>query len=230
MKLSLTSVLEKASIEIPAFIGGMLLRLLHATWRVEVRGPGLTPDFWKAHESIILVFWHNRQLMAPLSYRRLGSRHGRRPMHVLISQHRDGRIIAQAMRYFGIDSVAGSSTRGGAKALRNLIRRIRAGSHISITPDGPRGPVYGFKPGTLELAQLSGAPIVLLALSARRSWQFGSWDRMILPKPFTRVVIEVSAPLKCQRTDSEQEFEKHRSRLESEFRIMTDSLDEYALA
>ncbi|MFZ9114951.1 MAG: lysophospholipid acyltransferase family protein [bacterium] len=111
------------------------------------------------------------------------------PMTVLISQHRDGQLVARVMKCLGIDSIAGSSTRGGREALFKLIALLqRKGSQISIAPDGPNGPQYIVKEGLMRIAQRSGSLIYPTTYSAESYCRFSSWDGMILPKPFSRAV------------------------------------------
>jgi lysophospholipid acyltransferase (LPLAT)-like uncharacterized protein len=142
-------------------LGGLaaaLIKIISLTIRWERKGftdPRLTTP---GSEAMIMAFWHGRMLMAPWGYRSLG-RWRQRKAYMLISQHGDGRVIAAAVRLLGIDSVAGSSSRGGMAAVRELVRRSRQGSDLGITPDGPRGPRYVCKEGVASLALLSGRPI-----------------------------------------------------------------------
>jgi lysophospholipid acyltransferase (LPLAT)-like uncharacterized protein len=111
------------------------------------------------------------------------------PLHTLVSQHRDGRFIGAIMRRFGILPILGSSTRGGASGLRNLLAVLRQGDMIGITPDGPRGPRHQAAFGVAQLAALSGIPVVPLAARTSRRIQLNTWDRMPVPLPFGRGVV-----------------------------------------
>lgn len=119
----------------------------------------------------------------------------RRTAYMLISQHGDGRLIALAVRLLGILSIAGSSTRGGRQALRELVRRGQQGCDLGFTPDGPRGPRYKCKPGIAMVAKLTGLPIYPCCYSVDRKWQLRSWDGMIVPKPFSRGIVMLGDPL-----------------------------------
>lgn len=110
-------------------------------------------------------------------------------MFALISKSRDGRFLAKAMKALGMQSVAGSSSRGGTSALVQLSRLMAAGSHVAITPDGPRGPANKVKVGALIVSQLTGMKIQPTCFAAEKYWTFKSWDKMILPKPFSKAVI-----------------------------------------
>ena len=113
----------------------------------------------------------------------------------MISQHGDGRLIARAIRLLGIHSVAGSSTRGGARAALEMIKLVDGGSSIGITPDGPRGPRYECKRGVAALAQQTGLAVQPLTYSVRERWVARSWDGMIIPKPFTKGVVVCGEPI-----------------------------------
>ena len=121
------------------------------------------------------------------------------PFVMLISQHNDGRIAADIVRKLGITSVAGSSTRGGKEALKALKVAIEEGNHVGFTPDGPKGPIYKMKPGAVRLAQLTNAPLYPMTISASNAYIFEkSWDKMLLPKPFSKVTFLVGQQIHSQ--------------------------------
>jgi len=142
-------------------IGAAAIRALGRSMRIETRGHEQVDALYRNNENIILAFWHAQQLMIPLGYRGPGT-------HVLISQHRDGEIIARVIARFGHQAVRGSSTRGGAGALRELIRLGRSGKDVVVTPDGPKGPAQVVKMGVIQLARASGLPIVPLAFGCSK--------------------------------------------------------------
>ena len=139
-------------------------------------------------QGFIYVFWHARQ--AFLTYLHAGDK-----IHPLISRSKDGEIIAQVCRGFGLEAARGSSSRGGMEAARELIRWLAQGERVGITPDGPRGPREEVQDGALFLAQKTGAAIVPVAYGAKRAWTFNSWDRFLLPQPFNRIVMAYGEPL-----------------------------------
>lgn len=155
---------------------------------------------------MILAFWHERLPLAALGWRLLSRRvpqaRGRRAQ-VLISRHRDGRLIANAVRPFGIDVVHASSSKGGASGLRGLLRILAGGGVAVITPDGPRGPVRVAAPGIAQLAALAGVPVLPCAVASSRMRLAGSWDRMRFPLPFARGVAVVGAPIPVARDGAE---------------------------
>lgn len=189
------SFLDRIKIGFVGYFGALVLRIVNATIRWQVVFDDQHTTRWTEGPPVILAFWHGQQLLMPWIYRDFLS-DSARPIYVLISQHTDGRIIARAMKHMGVRSVAGSSTRGGRAAVVALVDCLRNGSHIAITPDGPKGPLYESKTGAVRIAQRAGAPIVPCALGAERAWRFGSWDRMFLPKPFTRGVRIMGKPLR----------------------------------
>lgn len=159
-------------------VGAALVRAIRGTMRLEQRGTEPVDALYREGRSIILAFWHAQQLMIPFGYRGPGS-------HVLISQHGDGEIIARIIARFGHEAVRGSSTRGGAAALRTLIKLGRSGKDVVVTPDGPKGPRQVAKLGVVQLAKATGLPIVPLgfACSKKNSSRAGiaSWCR--IPSP-----------------------------------------------
>lgn len=196
------------------FSGAAVALILRAVYMsVRWRAEGMDPADWPQRTPAIFAFWHGQQLMMPWFYHQ--HRHlFARPLAALISEHRDGRIIASAMNYFGIKSVGGSSSRGGKEALFRLIETLKSGDHIAITPDGPRGPLHKAKSGVIRIAQRSGAPIFPLAIASDRAWRSGSWDNMFLPRFFSRVHFVVGTPLSVPRELDNAELERLTALLE----------------
>jgi len=151
------------------------------TIRWETLGQAYDPD---DPQRKLYAFWHARMLMIPrLS---IGVWHG----YMLISSHRDGGFIADTMHLLGIETVRGSSTRGGARAMRAMLRAVtEENRHLAITPDGPRGPREQVKKGTIQLAMKAGLPIIPVCYATKRYWRINSWDRFYIPQPFTRGVF-----------------------------------------
>lgn len=149
-----------------------------------------------------------------------------RKIYTLISAHQDGRLIAECVSWLGIDNVPGSSTRLGRGASRQLVKLIRSGSHVVITPDGPRGPLYVCKVGVIKLAQLTGAPIYPIAFSASSSWAFSSWDKMILPKPFSKIRYALTHPIRVPQGElTDAEVEEYRVKVEEGLCRVTEEVD-----
>ena len=194
-------------------VGSWALRLLAATLRFR------TENLAAVHQRVdrepfIVVFWHNRLLLVPVVWQRF-LRLGRRASGVaLTSSSRDGELIAQFLSRFGIGPVRGSATRGGSTAIRELVRALRRGHDVGITPDGSRGPCYEIKPGLVLLAQLSGRRILPISFEYANAWRTRSWDRFFIPKPFSRVTFVVGEPFAVQKTVTPEAFEVERRRCE----------------
>lgn len=182
----------------------LYLRLVWATTRWTLVGEEHARPF--ADRPMILAFWHERLPLAALGWRLLARRvpqAGARRSKVLISRHRDGRLIAAAVRPFGIDVVHASSSKGGAAGLRGLARILAQGGVAVITPDGPRGPARVAAPGVAQLAALTGVPVLPCGVASSRMRLAGSWDRMRFPLPFGRGVAVMGPPIVVERDGAE---------------------------
>ena len=163
------------------------------------------------NERYIGALWHNRLLLFPFVLKRyLPARRGA----ALISASRDGAILADLIERFDFEVVRGSSSRQGASAIRQLSEVIASGRDVVITPDGPRGPAYQLGQGIIYLAQQSGAEVVPVNMEYSSSWRVKSWDRFILPKPFSKVRVILAPPHRVAATSTEEEFERERVRLQ----------------
>ncbi|HKJ83398.1 MAG TPA: lysophospholipid acyltransferase family protein [Mariprofundaceae bacterium] len=163
---------------------------LSATVRWKTIGRSFSPE---DKQRYIYAFWHARMLMMPRPFRKRW--HG----YMLISEHRDGAFIADAMHRLGIPTVRGSTTRGGARAMLRMIRAVkREHRHLGITPDGPKGPREEVQKGTVQLAMKTGLAMVPLCYATSRQWRARSWDRFYIPKPFTRGVFVFGDPVKIE--------------------------------
>ncbi len=171
-----------------ARLGAALVWVLARTWRVRYVGEAAAGRGAADRSPVVFVIWHG-QLLAQLWA------HRHRNISLLISEHRDGEIIARIARVLGYRTVRGSTSRGANRALVRLVRELDAGYDVGITPDGPRGPYHSFAAGALLVAQRSGRPVAPVGAHASRAWRFRSWDRFMLPKPFARVTIAYGALL-----------------------------------
>jgi len=173
-----------------------------------------------AEDPVIIAFWHSRLLMMPFLCRR-------NRVAMLISRHRDGELISQAVRFFPVDSIRGSTTRGGAQALRELLKAMNKGCHVAITPDGPRGPRNVAQLGGPVLASRTGRPIVPLTFGASKKKIFNSWDRFLFPYPFSRGVFIWGDPIWVSPGESPAVIEEKREILESRLNHITTQADHY---
>lgn len=196
-----------------ARLAALYIRLVYATSRWPSEGREHVEALWREGRPFIIAFWHGRLLMMPCAW---GSR---RPLHVLISQHRDGELIARAIQHFGLRTFRGSTDRrdkdrGGGSALRGLLRSLRAGESVCVTPDGPKGPRMRAGPGIVALARLARAPIVPVAYSAVHGRLAASWDRFLIPFPFNRGLFLIGAPIPPPTGNDEASMEAARRGVE----------------
>jgi hypothetical protein len=211
---------DRVLLQIIPRIYAWVLRLLALTIRRDVLHQEHAEKFWNEEKFVIAAFWHQRLLMMPFLPHK-----GR--VGMMISRHRDGEFIARAVKLFGIDSVRGSTTRGGAAALRGMVRFFENGAHLAITPDGPQGPRHVVQRGVIELARLTAAPIIPVAYSASRKKVFNSWDHFILPLPFCKVIYVYGEAIFIPRNLSEKELEEKRLLVEDRLRQVTAEADGY---
>lgn len=170
-------------------LGTILLRLLAATWRVRFVNARVVDELRSRRQPFLYVLWHGQLL--PLLWT-----HRARDIAVMISEHRDGELIARVAHSIGFRTVRGSTSRGAARALLGACREVESGRDMALTVDGPRGPAGQVAPGALVIAQRTAAPLVPTAASASRAWRLRSWDRFLIPKPFARVVVTYGEPLR----------------------------------
>ena len=195
------------------------IRALHATLRIRHVDVGRIERLNDAGRNYIIAFWHAHLLM--MIYAAFA-----RPIHVMISQHRDGELIARTMGLFGARSLRGSSTRGGAVALKAMIRAARAGAILGITPDGPRGPRHEVQPGVVLAAQAAMIPIMPIVFVARRKTLLRSWDRFEIPMPFSRALFVYGNPLDVPRDATREDVERLRLALQDELLTLNRHAEE----
>ena len=200
-------------------LGAAYIRLVYASgrWRT-VRGE-IPRRFWDDGKPFILCFWHGRLLMMPHCWDH------QQLIHMLISQHRDGQIIARTVGHFGIRTITGSSSRGGAQALRAMVRALNSGECVGITPDGPRGPRMRASDGVVSVARLAGVPIIPATFSAARGALLTSWDRFLVAAPLSRGVIVWGEPIEVPRDADTETLERARRQVEDGLNAITDEAD-----
>ena len=175
-------------------------------------------QFRRRGEPVVFVFWHG-QLLPLVHY------HRNEGIVVLVSDHADGEYITRVILHHGFGAARGSSTRGGVKGLKGVLRAIKAGKDLAFTPDGPKGPRHVFKSGALTAAQLSGAPVISVGVGADRAWYLNSWDRFMIPKPLSSLQIRYGAPRWVPREASEDEVRGIALDLEEELKSFTLELN-----
>ncbi len=173
--------------EIAGVVGTGMVAALFATTRLERVGEENFMRFRREGQRFIIVTWHGYLLPVVHYHRQEG-------IVVLVSEHTDGEYISRVLHRNGYGTVRGSSTRGGIKGLKGLVRAAKADKDLALTPDGPRGPAGVLKPGALAAAQITGLPIVPIAVGASSGWRFRSWDGFLVPRPLSRITLEYLTP------------------------------------
>lgn len=197
---------------VAGFAARMLYGLVKTTVRPDIRADGreLLAAFDR-NERVIIAFWHGQLAMMQAPYRGRG-----KGICIQVSRHSDGEIIARAIRPFGIRAARGSATRGGLASVREMMEAFRDGYDLAIAPDGPLGPLHQAKIGAIRLAQATGARLFPVACCPRRGHVFQSWDRFIVPLPFTRVHYVAGTPFSIAHDADRAAVEAARAALESE--------------
>ena len=203
-----------------SFIGWIVLSLWSRTVRIQFVNKAVPDRLASEGKNIIYAFWHGRQFLLFHSHRNTG-------IVIPASESRDGEIQARILKYFGFDVVRGSSKRKGDRALLGLVDRLRKGKNLALAVDGPRGPIYEAKQGVTYLAGKLNKPIVPVMTSAKRFWLLEkTWDKYLLPKPFTRGVIMYGEAIVVNGI-SEEELEMKRKELEAALNRLMAQADDY---
>jgi lysophospholipid acyltransferase (LPLAT)-like uncharacterized protein len=211
---------EEMKIRCWALLAFWTLRLLAATARKSQLGGEQLLDYWQRGEQIIITFWHGRILFMPFPYR------GKKAC-IMNSAHRDGEIITRVIKRFGISAVRGSSTRGWMSGLKGMLDAYQQGYDLVVIPDGPRGPRCQAKSGVIQLARATGAAIFPVTYSAAWKATIGSWDHLLIPFPFSRVLYVVGSPIRVPADATKEIVEEKRQALEAELNRISSQVDSY---
>ncbi|MBI5599417.1 MAG: lysophospholipid acyltransferase family protein [Deltaproteobacteria bacterium] len=211
-------VLDGIALALIPFVAALLIKLLAATMRFTYVNFDSYRERLEGDGQIILAFWHGRLMMMPYSYPGNG-------ITVLVSLHRDGELVARTVRYFGIKSVRGSSTRGWFAGIKGLLKSVHAGGDIAITPDGPKGPALRAQMGAVQIAARTALPIIPMAFGASKKKTFKSWDSFLVPLPFSKGVFISGEPITVSRDAGAGGLEKKRLELEGALNELTRQAD-----
>jgi lysophospholipid acyltransferase (LPLAT)-like uncharacterized protein len=196
-----------------AAVGYRLVQLLGSTLRWKTEGLEHFDAIVAAGHQPVMAFWHGRILPATYYYRRRG-------IVVITSENFDGEWIAGVIERFGYGTARGSTSRGGRRALLQLVRDMAAGKPAGFTLDGPRGPARVAQPGAVWLAKATGNPVLPFHLEASRHWTMNSWDRTQIPKPFSTVAIAMGEPFHVDADTDDAGLERARINLEERLRTL----------
>ena len=199
-------------------LGSGLVASLFLTTRFEVVGREHVARLRAQGQPVIFVCWHGQLLPLVHCHRNEG-------LVVLVSEHGDGEYVTRVLERNGFGTVRGSSTRGGTKGLKGLVRAAKSGHDLALTPDGPRGPHGVFKPGALAVAQMTGAPIVPLAAGTASGWHFRSWDAFLVPRPFSKISVEYLEPRFVPREAGREDLERLAAEIGRELNACTARLN-----
>ncbi len=201
------SRIEGAAFSLVGRLSAGAIGLLGGTLTIRMIGEEYLERAREGGRRVLYAFWHEGLLVATYAFRRQG-------IQVLVSQHRDGELIARAIERMGYGTIRGSSTRGGTRALFRMASAGAAGDDLGVTVDGPRGPRLEVKPGTLFIAGRSGLPIVPFAVASRKPWELSSWDRFMVPRPFSTAAIAFGEPLEVPGDTAVERLEPYRIALQ----------------
>ena len=204
---------KRAEVAVIAGVGYPLVNALGHTLRWRVEGLHHLDAILASGRQPVMAFWHGRILAATYYFRRRG-------IVVITSENFDGEWIARIIERFGYGTARGSTTRGGRKAMLQLVRDMERGKPSGFTLDGPRGPARVAQPGAIWLARATGNPVLPFHLEASSYWTMRSWDRTQIPKPFSTVTLAVGEPLDVPREATDAQLESARQDLERRLGVL----------
>lgn len=221
----MSSVADRLLLAIVPAVAGSIIRGFSWLMRTEVLGEEHPLRLASDGQPAIYAFWHDQLLLMIKAYRGDGN------LRILISASKDGELIARTMARFNVETVRGSSHRGGKEALKEMIALGKGGVSLAITPDGPKGPRRQLKPGVAQIACRSGLPVVPVAFSCSHGYRFGSWDRFLLPYPWARGIYSYGPPLYCSSGESVADFMKRvQQAMDNNQQTAAARLDDYGLS
>jgi hypothetical protein len=219
----LNKKIKRIKFFLAGILGSLFVRLFVSTMRIIERPDNYPERLIRQGENIIFAYWHAFMFVPAYTARNLG-------IKVMVSQHRDGELITQVIMRLGFSAVRGSSTRGGVKALLEMIKDSKEGTAMAITPDGPRGPRFTIQPGIILLSQKTGFPIIPTSLGLTSYWELPSWDKFRIPKPFSKAALVYGEPIHIPPKLNKSEIEEYRILLEkrlNEMNIEAEQLVKY---
>ena len=211
----------KLAYSIICWIGAKYIKFVSFTTKWSFINKKYVEIIWKKNESFILCFWHGRLLMMPLSW------NNKKKINVLISAHSDGQLLSKTVKYFDIKTIIGSSSKGGSEAIRNIIKSLKSGISIGMTPDGPRGPRMKINSAIIKIASLTGNKIIPLSYSVKKKIFLNSWDKFLVALPFGKGCFIWGKPIKIKKNISHNEDLKLSNKLEKILIKLTKEADQY---
>lgn len=185
------------------------LRIVYNTSKWQYEESEFLQPLYESGKPFIIALWHNRVVMMPYAWRYPTA------ISIFTSDHRDGKLVAYTMGWFGFSTIFGSTRRTDLKTMRTIVKSLKAGELLGMTPDGPRGPRMRLKPGVISIAKLAGVPIIPVAYSCSRCKVLDTWDNLIVPLPFSRGVFLWGEPIDIAPRATEEQLEEARVTLET---------------
>ena len=211
----------KIAYNVICWIASKYIKFVSLTLKWSYLNKNYPETLWKKNENFILCFWHGRLLMMPISWQK------KKKINMLISEHPDGQLISKTVKYFGIDTISGSSSKGSLKAIRNILKSLKSGQSVGITPDGPRGPKMKINSAIIKIASLTGYKILPLSCSVRNKFFLNSWDKFLVALPFGKGCFVWGKPIKIKKNISTNEDLKLSKKLENNLLKLTKKADRY---
>ena len=206
------------------WLAARLIKFIYLLLKPDTIGEERLNLIWSEGQHVIIATWHDQLLL-------ISPRYDGGAAKVLISKSKDGELIARVISYFGLEAVRGSSNRGGRAAFRELVQLSKEPFTLGITPDGPTGPRHQLKEGVVQLARLSGRPIVPLAFACSHGHRFQSWDRFLLPYPWGKAVYAVGEPLYYDENETVEDFQSRvQAAMDANTRYAGEYLNQYDLS
>jgi lysophospholipid acyltransferase (LPLAT)-like uncharacterized protein len=203
-----------------SFVGSVYVLFVYKTSTISLKNRKNIDSLFKKNESFIYAFWHDQLLMCPLTWQ------SEFEIKVLISKHRDGDIIAKLISNLGFKAIRGSThksgktrNKGGLLSARQMIKSLKKGISIGISPDGPKGPRHKVSDGILSISRLSNSPILPVGIGFKKKWVLSTWDKFIIPKPFNQITIIWGEPLPALK--NEKNTKRIKNKLESTMYSLT---------
>ena len=203
-----------------SLIGSIYVLTVYKTSKVNLKNRKKIENLLERNESFIYSFWHDQLLMCPLTWQSNSS------IKVLISKHRDGDIIAQLISNLGFEAIRGSThktnkikNKGGLLSARKMIKSLKNGISIGISPDGPKGPRHKVSDGILSISRLSKSVILPVGIGFKKKWVLNTWDKFIIPKPFNEITVVWGDPISA--ITNEKNNHQFKIKLESKMNNLT---------
>jgi len=203
------------------YIFFVILYLIGKTLRIQIINRDVESRLEKQGKAIIYTFWHGRMLYFPYLYRFSNK------STILTSPSEDGEIVARTAKIFGFSSIRGSSFKRGGPALLKMTRSIKEGKAVTMVADGSRGPLYKVQEGIINLAYLTGAPILPVVYGVKNKIQLKTWDRFIIPLPFSKIKVMYGDPVYVDKKTEEKKSKSKLEELEKKLKEITQAVDSW---